>query len=72
VRLAVSTNLILSRSHTLDPQSLGLLRPSLLISRIVPKAFPTGLTAVARRKLVQLNNAVVLSDLAVPPTSWRP
>jgi len=40
---------------------------AILVNRIVPKGFPTGLTAVARRKLVQLNNAVVLGDLAVPP-----
>ena len=35
----------------------------ILVSRTVPKGFPTGLA----RKLVQLNNAVVLGDLAVPP-----
>jgi toxin HigB-1 len=40
---------------------------AILVSRVVPKGFPTGLTAAARRKLVQLNNAVVLGDLAVPP-----
>jgi len=40
---------------------------AILVNRIVPKGFPTGLAAVARRKLVQLNNAVVLGDLAVPP-----
>ena len=40
---------------------------TILVSRVVPKGFPTGLTAVARRKLVQLSNAVALGDLAVPP-----
>jgi proteic killer suppression protein len=40
---------------------------AILVSRTVPKGFPTGLAAVARRKLVQLSNAVVLGDLAVPP-----
>lgn len=40
---------------------------AILVSRVAPKGFPTGLSAVARRKLVQLNNAVVLGDLAVPP-----
>jgi proteic killer suppression protein len=35
--------------------------------RRVPKGFPTEVARVARRKLVQLNNAVVLGDLASPP-----
>jgi proteic killer suppression protein len=35
--------------------------------RRVPRGFPTELAKVARRKLVQLNNAGVLGDLAAPP-----
>jgi proteic killer suppression protein len=35
--------------------------------RRVPKGFPTGIANVARRKLVQLNNANRLGDLAAPP-----
>jgi plasmid maintenance system killer protein len=35
--------------------------------RRVPKRFPTNIAKVARRKLVQLNNATVLGDLAAPP-----
>ena len=34
--------------------------------RRVPKGFPTGVAKVARRKLVQLNNAATLGDLAAP------
>jgi toxin HigB-1 len=45
----------------------GTLAEAILVNRVVPKGFPTGQTAAARRKLVQLNNAVVLGDLAVPP-----
>src|SRR5438132_1508522 len=39
----------------------------ILLERKVPKGFPQTITKVARRKLVQLNNAAVLADLAVPP-----
>jgi hypothetical protein len=35
--------------------------------RRVPKGFPTDLARVARRKLVQLNNATMLGDLVAPP-----
>jgi proteic killer suppression protein len=35
--------------------------------RRVPKGFPTDIAKVARRKLVQLNNATGLGDLAAPP-----
>jgi proteic killer suppression protein len=35
--------------------------------RRVPKGFPTDLAKVARRKLVQLNNATTLGDLVAPP-----
>jgi toxin HigB-1 len=35
--------------------------------RRVPKGFPTDVAKVARRKLVQLNNATMLGDLVAPP-----
>jgi proteic killer suppression protein len=35
--------------------------------RRVPKGFPTDFARIARRKLVQLNNATMLQDLAAPP-----
>jgi proteic killer suppression protein len=40
---------------------------TILNDRRIPKGLPIGLAQVARRKLVQLNNAAALSDLAVPP-----
>ena len=39
----------------------------ILRKRRLPKGFPPDLVAVARRKLVQVNNALVLADLAIPP-----
>jgi proteic killer suppression protein len=39
----------------------------LLINREVPKGFPADIANVARRKLIQLNNAGSLRDLAAPP-----
>jgi addiction module HigA family antidote len=45
----------------------GLLPALILQRRRVPKGFPTNVAKVARRKLVQLNNATMLGDLAVPP-----
>ena len=39
----------------------------ILQERRVPKGFPTDVAKVARRKLVQLNNAMTLGDLAAPP-----
>ena len=39
----------------------------ILIGRQVPKGFPADVAGVARRKLVQLNNANALQDLAAPP-----
>jgi proteic killer suppression protein len=38
-----------------------------LRQRKVPKGFPERIAHVARRKLVQLDNAVQLRDLAAPP-----
>jgi len=45
----------------------GALAELILQQRRVPKGFPTDIAKVARRKLVQLNNATVLGDLAAPP-----
>ncbi len=45
----------------------GKLAEAILREREVPKGFSTPLAKVARRKLVQLNSAVVLGDVAVPP-----
>lgn len=39
----------------------------ILRRRRIPKGFPADLAQVARRKLVQLDNATVLKDLSVPP-----
>ena len=39
----------------------------ILVERRGPKGFPPDLQKVARRKLVQVNNAGALSDLGVPP-----
>jgi proteic killer suppression protein len=39
----------------------------ILEDRRVPKGFPADVAKVARRKLVQLNNAASLADLAAPP-----
>jgi proteic killer suppression protein len=39
----------------------------ILNERRVPKGFPANIARVARRKLVQLNSAALLSDLAAPP-----
>jgi len=45
----------------------GKFAETILRGRIVPKGFPASIAAVARRKLVQLNNAGALGDLAIPP-----
>jgi len=37
--------------------------------RRVPKGFPPDVAKTARRKLVQLNNAVRLADVAIPPAN---
>jgi toxin HigB-1 len=39
----------------------------ILAKRRVPKGFATDIANVARRKLIQINNAGSLRDLAVPP-----
>jgi toxin HigB-1 len=45
----------------------GTFAAAILQERRVPKGFPADVARVARRKLVQLNNAAVLGDLAAPP-----
>jgi proteic killer suppression protein len=45
----------------------GTFAEAIFRERRLPKGFPVGLVRVARRKLVQLNNASTLRDLAVPP-----
>jgi proteic killer suppression protein len=45
----------------------GKLAESILRNRQAPKGFSLAVAKAARRKLVQLNNAGALSDLAVPP-----
>jgi proteic killer suppression protein len=45
----------------------GALAETISQDRRVPKGFPGNVARVARRKLVQLNNAAVLGDLAAPP-----
>jgi toxin HigB-1 len=45
----------------------GRFAEAILAERQIPKGFPPSLAKVARRKLVQVNNALILNDLAVPP-----
>lgn len=45
----------------------GALAELILQQRHVPKGFPTVIARVARRKLVQLDGATMLADLASPP-----
>jgi len=45
----------------------GALAALIFQQRRVPKGFPTDVAKVARRKLVQLNNATMLGDLVAPP-----
>jgi proteic killer suppression protein len=45
----------------------GALAELILQQRRVPKGFPTDIAKVARRKLVQLDAAILLGDLAAPP-----
>jgi toxin HigB-1 len=39
----------------------------IFVDRQVPKGFSRALAKIARRKLIQLNNAAALRDLAAPP-----
>jgi proteic killer suppression protein len=45
----------------------GKFAETILVDRRAPKGFGADLLKVARRRLVQLNNATSLNDLAVPP-----
>jgi proteic killer suppression protein len=45
----------------------GAFAQAILQERRVPKGFPADIAGVARRKLVQVNNAHELRDLAAPP-----
>lgn len=45
----------------------GKFAEAILTDRRLPKGFPQSLVKVTRRKLIQVNNAVVLNDLVVPP-----
>lgn len=45
----------------------GKFAEAILVERRIPKGFPPDLAAAARRKLLQLNAAAALGDLAVPP-----
>jgi toxin HigB-1 len=45
----------------------GSFAQAILQDRRVPKGFPADVAKVARRKLVQLNNAALIGDLAAPP-----
>jgi proteic killer suppression protein len=45
----------------------GKFAEAILAQRRAPKGFPADLLKVTRRKLVQLNGAEALDDLAIPP-----
>src|SRR5436190_23724682 len=67
-------SLLVSRHDTFGLESTDVIRSfksrlaeMILKDRQVPKGFPTSFATIARRKLVQLNNAGVLGDLVVPP-----
>lgn len=49
-----------------DQELQGKFAEAILIERRAPRGFPPDLLSVARRKLVQLNAAVLLGDLTVP------
>jgi len=49
----------------------GALAALIFQQRRVPKGFPTDVAKVARRKLVQLNNATMLGDLVASPGNWK-
>jgi proteic killer suppression protein len=50
-----------------DPELPRSAAELILQQRRVPKGAPTDIAKVTRRKLVQLDGAMLLSDLAVPP-----
>jgi len=45
----------------------GKFAEAILRGRVAPKGFSFAVARIARRKLVQLNNAGVLGDMASPP-----
>ena len=45
----------------------GKFAETILVGRDVPRGFPGSVARVARRKLIQLNNAGALGDMAIPP-----
>jgi proteic killer suppression protein len=45
----------------------GKFAEAILRERAIPKGFPVDLAAVARRKLIMVNNATHLADLTSPP-----
>jgi len=47
----------------------GKFAEAILAQRQIPKGFSHAVAKIARRKLVQLNNAFVLGDLAAPPAN---
>jgi proteic killer suppression protein len=48
----------------------GKFAQAILAERLAPKGFAADLLDVARRKLIQLNAAAALGDLAIP-RGWR-
>jgi hypothetical protein len=55
-----------------DRKLPGALAALIFQQRRVPKGFPRKLPRLARRKLVQLNNATMLGDLVSPrATVWK-
>ncbi len=42
---------------------------AILAGRKAPKGFPVSIAKVARRKLVQVDSAVMLSELTIPPAN---
>jgi proteic killer suppression protein len=45
----------------------GKLAEAIFVDRQIPKGFSHAVAKIARRKLIQLSNAGVLGDVAVPP-----
>ncbi|SRR6266481_6111070 len=57
---------VVLRGSALIRSFRGKFAEAILVQRRAPKGFPADLLKVARRKLVQLNGAEALGDLAVP------
>jgi proteic killer suppression protein len=58
---------IRSYIHKIIRSFKGKFAEGILHGRVVPKGFSFAIAKIARRKLVQLNNAAALDDMAVPP-----